>query len=869
MPGEAEDKPRPGAVRSDAVAQPAAGRVQLRRYAIPALALVLCALVLFATQHLSKTFDYHSIVRTLRHLPAGLLIRSLVATCVSYLALVGRDAVTLRYMGAKVPPAQLWIGTVAGSALGNAVGFGALTGGAVRYRVYSAAGITAAQVARLSILNAATFAFGLLVLSALGLVGAASAISIPLGISAVALRGFGLAVLAGATMLIAWCRSGRAPLRLGRISIEIPAASFMCAQLLLVGIDVAAAALALFVLLPTTHTGFLAFLAVYAIALSLGVIGHTPGGLGVFETAMVFTLGGTEPPAAMVAALLGYRAIYFILPLLLSGALLAALEVRAIAIRLAPRGSIALSAHVAPLAPMFLGVISFATGVMLLISGATPAFSGRLAILATHVPLWVVEGSQVLGSMLGVLLLFVAHGLLRRLDAAWWLALVIAVANLLLSLAKGLAFIEAGVLVFLIVLLAATRRRFNRPASLFQERFTLSWLVSIGVVLMVVFWVLFFAFRNVPYSPELWWQFEFDEKASRALRATTAAGLFAGALALWQLLRPASGRRIPPTQDDLHRAELIVQAQERSDAVLAMMGDKSFVFSPSHRSFLMYAKRGRSWVALYDPVGPREEWPELIARFVALAHAHGGRAAFYQVRPDALPLYLDAGLKLMKLGEEACINLATFGLEGPKRGNLRYALKRGERDGLSAEIVGPAEIPALLPILSEVSNAWLNGRRAREKGFSVAAFDADYLMTQSVILVRQNGTPVAFATFMTTDLNIEATVGVMRYAATASPYAMEYLFTKLALHLGQAGFRRLSLGMAPLSGLAPTPLAAAWHRIAHLLWRFGERLYHFRGLRTFKSKFDPDWQPRYLAASGTFGPFLALADLALLTSNRP
>ena len=373
---------------------------------------------------------------------------------------------------------------------------------------------------------------------------------------------------------------------------------------------------------------------------------------------------------------------------------------------------------------------------------------------------------------------------------------------------------------------------------------------------------------TVPYSHELWWQFEFDEKASRALRATTGASLFAAAIAVWQLLRPASGRLTPPTQDDLRLAALIVRAQERSDAVLAMMGDKSFVFSPSRRAFLMYAKRGRSWVALYDPIGPREEWPDLIARFVALADAHAGRAAFYQVRPEALPLYFDAGLKLIKLGEEACINLDTFGLEGPRRANLRYALKRGERDGLSAEVIGPAEVPALLPILSEVSDAWLDGRHAREKGFSVAAFDADYLAAQFVILVRQGSRPVAFATFMTTDLHTEATVGVMRHTAASSPYAMEFLFTRLALHLKQAGFRRLSLGMAPLSGLAPTPLAAAWHRIGHLLWCFGGRLYSFRGLRTFKSKFDPDWQPRYLAASGTVGPFLALADLARLAGIR-
>ena len=74
----------------------------------------------------------------------------------------------------------------------------------------------------------------------------------------------------------------------------------------------------------------------------------------------------------------------------------------------------------------------------------------------------------------------------------------------------------------------------------------------------------------------------------------------------------------------------------------------------------MYAKRGRTWAALHDPVGPRVEWAELIGRFVALAHAHGGRAAFYQVRADALPLYLDAGLSLMKLGEEAYVGLADF-----------------------------------------------------------------------------------------------------------------------------------------------------------------------------------------------------------------
>jgi phosphatidylglycerol lysyltransferase len=227
--GKPKKVPPLAATSSNVVAQSVYGRVLPRRYVIPALALGLCILVLIATQHLSKTLDYHGIIRTLRQLPPGLLIRSLAATTLSYLALIGRDAVALRYIGAKVPRLLLWIGTVAGSALGNAVGFGALTGGAVRYRVYGPAGISATQVARLSVLTGATFAFSLVVLSGLGFAYAAPAISSALGMSAVVVRGCGLIVLAGTAMLIGWCRPEREPLRLGRICIESPArSSYAC-----------------------------------------------------------------------------------------------------------------------------------------------------------------------------------------------------------------------------------------------------------------------------------------------------------------------------------------------------------------------------------------------------------------------------------------------------------------------------------------------------------------------------------------------------------------------------------------------------------------------------------------------------------------
>ena len=282
----------------------------------------------------------------------------------------------------------------------------------------------------------------------------------------------------------------------------------------------------------------------------------------------------------------------------------------------------------------------------------------------------------------------------------------------------------------------------------------------------------------------------------------------------------------------------------------------------------MYARRGRSWVALYDPVGPREEWPGLIRQFVALAHGNGGRAAFYQVRPESLPLYLDAGLRLLKLGEEARIQLPEFGLDGsrPRQSALcpeARRTRRAERRGGGAASGSPMRCLHCARYRRRGCTAGAGGKRDSRSPDSMRPA----AKSQSVMLVRQHDRPVAFAAFMTTDLHTDATVGAMRHTPDASPYAMEYLFTKLALHLKDTGYTTFSLGMAPLSGLAPSPLARRWHRIAHLVWRYGGRVYNFQGLRTFKSKFGPVWEPRYLAASGAMGSFLALADIAVLAGG--
>lgn len=843
---------------------------------LPLLGVVGCVALLALLQRATADLSYRAIIQALTQLSASTVGLAVLGTALSYVGIVGRDWLALREIHARVSPANLLVGSFAGTALGNAIGFGALTGGAVRCRVFAADGVGALAVTRQSLLLAASFGLALVAFGGLGTLLAAAPMAALSGLPLPALQVIGAAgvVLTVAALLLCG-RHGRQftwHSRQGRsLHIDLPGCGFMLGQFAFVAVDVVGAAIALWVLLPAAGVSFATYLAVYSAALLLGVIGHTPGGVGVFEAAMLFILGNAVHPNAAVAALLAYRALYFLAPLALSALLLGGFEARGMLPRLeaAGRRAAPIIARLPParLGPVFVSLIAVAVGIMLVVSGATPALKYRLEVLEQILPLWIVESANLLGSILGVFLLFAARGLWRRTDGSWWLATALTAASLVLALAKGLAFFEAGVLTVLLLLLLATRHSFNRPASLFDLEISPLGLSAVAAVLLFAGWMWMFAFRTVPYSNDLFWQFAFDEKAPRALRATLGAALFTAVLALWQGLRPASGRLAPPSVEDLAAAAHIIRSQERSDAVLAMMGDKSFLFSADRRAFLAYAKRGRTWVALYDPVGPREAWPGLIADLVKIAHAHDGRAAFYQVRPDSLPLYLEAGLRLIKLGEEARIDLPGFGLEGPTRTNLRYALRRGEREGLTTEMIGPDGVRDILPVLREISDAWLRQRRAHEKAFSVAAFTPAWLAPQSVMLARQNGKPVAFVSFMTTDLQSEATVGVMRHIEGASAYTMEFLFTRLALHLKEAGFRRFSLGMVPLSGIVASPLASPWHRLSCLVWRYGCRIYNFAGLRSFKSKFNPEWEPRYLATSGPFGSLLSLADVARLCST--
>jgi phosphatidylglycerol lysyltransferase len=293
------------------------------------------------------------------------------------------------------------------------------------------------------------------------------------------------------------------------------------------------------------------------------------------------------------------------------------------------------------------------------------------------------------------------------------------------------------------------------------------------------------------------------------------------------------------------------------------MGDKRLMFSDNGKAFIMYGIQGRSWIALFDPVGPAEETPELVWRFVEEARAQGGRAIFYQISPGLLPFCADAGLRAFRLGELAIVELSHFDLKGSRLSGLRQAVNKGLREGLEFEVIQQAEVLASIDALRAVSASWLELHSTREKTFSLGAFREDYVSAQPVAVLRKEGKIVAFATLSLTDTKKEGTVDLMRFAPDAPKGSMDFLFVRIMEYLRDAGYSEFNLGMAPLAGMAQREAAPAWDRVGSVVFEHGERFYNFKGLKAFKSKFHPRWEPRYLAVASV-GPAIAMMDATLL-----
>ncbi len=837
------------------------------------LPMVLFACALYIVHRQLETHNLSDILASLQTTPLRIVFAAIALTVINYLVLASYDWLALRFTGhTHIPLSKMISASLLSYAISNNTGHAWAAGGSIRYRFYSKWGVPGWDILKISLFQTVTYLLGALTL---GLVGSlllpmylSKSVQEPPAIHWVSL-------LCAAALLAYWLAVflWRKPLLIKEFELYLPSPRIAFWQTVVASVNVVLSSLVMWVLLlGKVDIGFGAFLTVFVVAQVVGVISQVPGGIGVFESAFLWLMSDVEAidqHLILIGALLLYRIIYYFLPLLLAGFGLLGYEAYSRRHIIVESG-IALSRIVSTILPQLYSVLLIFAGSILLLSGAIPANSQLMDWLSDLLPLPIIEISHLTGSLIGLLLLFLARGIGLKIDAAWYGSVILLGLGIVSCILKGFDLSQALVLILILTLMLPARSHFKRRSSLLRMSFSKSWLITFGMVLAGLTWLGFFAYRDVEYANELWWQFSYDGDAPRFLRAYLMITVVTVCYGLSRLLGVAPPQFLTkPTSDEITEAQNLLLKYSHTAGFLALLGDKYLLWNEPRSAFIMFETTPQFWVAMGDPVGDASAVENLFWEFQEQTDRYGAKAVFYQVSAEFLPYYLDQGLSLFKLGEEAKIELSKFSLEGKQRDTQRTARNKFNKLNYRFELISKQDVDAILPALRQISDAWLANKHTREKGFSLGFFNETYLQRTDIAVIKDEAGQIrAFANLWATENRYEFSIDLMRYHPDSPKGIMDFLFAELMLWGKAENYQWFSLGMAPLAGLERRPLAPLWHKIGATIFDMGDQFYNFEGLYEYKAKFAPHWQPRYLAApAGLSVPFILMTITRLISGG--
>ena len=811
--------------------------------------------------------NYRQILDQVRMVGTDRISLAVLFTVLSYSVLTLYDSLAFRYIRRRMPYYKIAFGSFLGYVFSHNVGLSVVGASAVRFRIYGSWGVTPLEIGKIVVFCSMTFWLGF------GIIGSTVFLLQPIEIPEV-LRpylnldsawplGVMMACLTIAYFALVTLR--RRPFQLGSWQIEVPSGRITLSQVGLTILDWIFFGNVLYVLLPPGHNvSFFSFMCIFLLAEAAALASHVPGGIGVLDAVILFLLRPQLEPAlhgdaasAITASLVVYRCIYYLIPLVLATAMLGVNEVlerrKGAVPREAPWGRVATAD--------ILMAGTFFSGVVLLLSGLIPSLDfEKLHHLRALLGRPLTETAHFLASLVGVGLLVAARGLQRRIASAYLWAAVLLGGGIVLSLMRGFDYLEAGLLAVTLLSLLASRRHFYRAAPMTPQWFTPGWVTAILVVLVASVWVGVFSF-GIPFdSPEeVWRQFTLyvhpggrgrQLGLARFWRAVVGAAALIGFIALWRFHRRVHTSPLRPSHQELEQARRVIARVPQTYANLALLGEKSLLFSRSGKSFLMFTAVDGIWIAFGNPVGAGPESAELVWHFYELSEQNGASSVSYGVTDRYFPYYLGQGMETFKVGERAVVELRDFRLEDPSRHELRDAMTEGTREGYSFQIIPPGQADGVFGELRAISDAWLAHRGTREKAFSSGFFDEAYLRNFPIALVLQEGRIVAFTDLWIGGGKVELSADFVRWLPNTPPELLDYLFVSLMLWGRTEGYHRFDLGMAPLSGLEKSDLGPVWNEDARHVFRHAQHFDTMQELRRFKEKFNPRWYPRYIVCSG-------------------
>jgi len=479
-----------------------------------AVNVVLFALAIVVLRKILTEYKFSDIVASLHGIAWPYIWASLGLTILGYGALVGYDFLSLRIAGHPIPLGRMWSASFISHAVQNSAPMAIVAGGGLRYRLFSRLGITGSETAAVVAGNLLTFLIGLFAVA--GVTFVVSPIPIPhlFHLPFASLRPLGIVFLALVAAALLFSEFGSGTVKLWRWRLDLPHGAMVRSQLAVSIADWLLSSAALYVLLcaegPVSYPRFLSG---YLLVEIVTQVVPLPGGIGVFEAAMLLL----RPPGVSApfetAVLLVYRVLYFLVPLFVATAILAVEASGKQKHQTTP--AVRLAREVTP---HLFAVLTFIAGVVLLAFNTVPDTWQGFQWLGHLLRLAAVEGSHFIGSLVGMGLLLLAFGLERQLRSAFHLTVGLLLLGIPASLLHDVDVIGAGLLFALLLLLITARKEFDREIPFSEEPLTAGWVAAVGVAVIGIGWLGIYLQVRHQYTMSLWWRFELDDDAPRTLR---------------------------------------------------------------------------------------------------------------------------------------------------------------------------------------------------------------------------------------------------------------------------------------------------------------------------------------------------------------
>ncbi|HVZ10547.1 phosphatidylglycerol lysyltransferase domain-containing protein [Rhodopila sp.] len=613
--------------------------------------MILLVGAVYVVQREFRHLKLHDIEAALSDIPKSALIFSFVWTFFSYFILTFYDRLGTIYAGRAVSYGKVAFASFCAYSLSHNLGFAAVSGAAVRYRLYAHWGLTPLQIAKTVAFCSLTFALGGMVLG--GAILFVEPGSIPFfgqHLPHAALYGVGAGLW---LIVLGYVTLSRA---VGRISlfghvVELPGWRMAIVQVILATVDVAVTATIFYALLPPAEgLTWLIFLGVYVASYTAGLAANLPGGIGVFDTAMLFGLEPYISAPRIVGAILIFRLYYYVIPLFLAGFMFAGNElilrgggVFRYMRRLPPVQAVARWSEPDFAATAATGTVALCGVLMLALGILAPQTDYRW--LDSDYGDFARQAGQFVPSLIGAGLVIMAIGLSHRVNLAWGLSIALLIFGAAFAATQANRLWVSGTLVATTLLLAPFRACFYRHASLLsgplQGRNVLS-LIVLGVCLV---WLALIRTQTQLLENNAFWAIILSPQVSNSVRLAVGIAVFLGLTALWLLVRPGKVAILP--WDDNSRR--LLQAFGSTCPPPAADG---VVMGEAGRSAIPFRRCESVLLGIGDPVGEESDRVSAIWRLRDLASQEGLDAAIWRAGPDLLHIYGDLGLAALPLGED-------------------------------------------------------------------------------------------------------------------------------------------------------------------------------------------------------------------------